>query len=53
MTTEHAEETEELQQYLIVVFRVVRVFRGYLSRWLRDGFTKENTADYEDGSYQA
>ena len=37
MTTEDAEKTEESQKYPIVFFRVVRVFRGYLSRWLRDG----------------
>ncbi|MBL8814511.1 MAG: hypothetical protein JNL58_00670 [Planctomyces sp.] len=34
LTTEDAEASEESQKDPIVFFRVVRVFRGYLSRWL-------------------
>ncbi|MBL8816648.1 MAG: hypothetical protein JNL58_11505 [Planctomyces sp.] len=37
LATKVAEMTEESQKYSIVFFRVVRVFRGYLSRWLRAG----------------
>ncbi len=39
-TTKDAEETEDSQKYPIVFFRVVRVFRGYLSRWLRAGCSR-------------
>ena len=40
LTTEDAEKTEESQKYLIVLFRVVRVFRGYQSRWLHAGCSR-------------
>ncbi len=40
LTTEDAEKTEESQKYAIAFFRVVRVFRGYQSRWLRAGCSR-------------